>query len=647
MKNIICSLAVMAVLFVLIISPVQAFERPTAVLSASPTTVCKGESVRFFGGSSYDPDGYVRQYRYEYGDGETSDWIYGLDYSSHTFDSTGTFYVKLRVMDNEGYMSDYSNTVTVRVNDCGSTGNGPEITSLYITPSNPGTFEDISCVAEFRDTNYYDLSHINFRWYRNGVIMWTHTYTASGKNGAEDSIPSHLTTSGDTLRCEAIVYDYQGNWDTETRSVTIGSGGTSDSPYADLRADQTNICVGEYVKFDGSHSYDNSGYVRQYYFDFGDNLNSAWLTDTSFTYHKYDRVGTFNARLKVKDNNYQESDWSSTLRINVMDCNGQNTCTGSCCGCGYQCDSCSTCNTCNQPTQPTTSCGVQITDFDFLASGMTGNQVWAKATVKNTGEQTESVTLYLYVDDVLEDQQSMSLNKDNSQTKKFYFYVDEAGSKNIRISAYAACGSSDESEGTMTIREGFIPTPAPEPDPLRVNIYPKRVDMSACEGGSVILELNSPDKREFYLEVTGIRDEWIEYPESVIVDGSKKAYVFLNPMEAGTYEVTITASTGDKEFSQMIYVYVSPEAGDSGSKGDILSGMFSAGAGNWLWGLLIFILIVIVIVLFVSNRRVEEQRETTYIGGDYNQPYYGQNGYRYDQYGNPYPEWYNQQRSRY
>ncbi len=712
MSKILYSLAIMALAFVFItIPPVQA-ARPVAELTANPTTICEGESVYFSGSGSYDSDGQVRYYKYEYGDGSDSDWIYGLDYSYHTYHDTGTFYAKLRVMDNEDDISDYSSSVRIRVISCEGSDNNPVITSLYITPTHPMVNDDIICSAEFSDVNH-DLSHATFKWYRNSAVLWTHTKSLTGKDSAEDELPFSATEAGDVIKCEVTVYDYTGRTDKESDTVYLDFDGNR--PVAMLDADDTSICVGDYVRFDASDSYDPDGYIRQYHYEFGDGTTSPWISDLDYTHHKYTQTGTFYARVKVKDDDYQESGWSSTVRITVGSgsycddwddddwestytpvavlnadktsiCIGENVYfdgtasysrdgynvkyysfeTGDGSSTGWKSDACYnhvyntkgtytaklrvkdsqgkisdyktvTINVRDDGSCAPSACGVQITNFDYLASGKTGNDVWAKGSVKNTGENSESITVYMYVDDILEDQYTMTLTPNSIEMKKFYFRVTEAGNKKVRISAYADCGASDEMEGMMNIQEGYTPVPAPEPDPLRVNIYPKRIDMVACEGGTAIIELNSPDRREFFLEVQGIKDEWTEYPESVIVDGSKKVYVFLNPTEPGTYNVTVTATTaGDKTFTQELYIYVAPKTDENGAGAGLLSGMFVMNMGNWLWGLLIAIMIVVILVLYVSNKRQDEEMRTQYIGGAYDQPSYEQPPY---DHGNQYPAW--------
>ncbi|NOX71909.1 MAG: PKD domain-containing protein [Candidatus Micrarchaeota archaeon] len=766
--------------------------RPVAVLSADSVTVCSGNPVRFYGGASYDPDGEITQYIYEYGDGTDSGWVIGLDWTYHTYHSPGTFYAKLRVRDNSLDISDYSNIVQINVISCSSSDHYPVITSMSLTPDYPYPNDDLHCSASFSDIDN-DLSHAIFRWYRNGGIVREDTVSlCDGCSNGESMLPRTATQAGDTVSCEVTVYDYNSKTTTESRTINIRY--IDSKPVAVLNADNNDICIGDYVRFDGSDSYDSDGNILQYHYDFGDGTTSPWISESARAYHKYTREGIFYARLKVKDDRYQESDWSNAVRITVRgDCNYRNNrpdisrmgispsaptttddieCTvdaidsdadlsriefvwivngrtvatrtknaygsslserdnlGSvytnygdtvtcrvvvydsrlnsdsmersvtiesytnarpvavlnidknniCVGETVRLDASgsmdpdgfirfykfetgdgkmigwgsdkivhytySTAGTYtvrlgvrdNSDLENYATavvhvsdegscavqqdvCGVQITDFDFLASGKTGNKLWAKATVKNTGNVAEDVDIYLYLDDVLEDQYKMTLRPSTREARKFYFRVPESGTKNIRIAAYADCGSSDEKQGTITVEEGFVPEPAPAPDPLRVNIYPKTVDLMACEGRSITIEMTSPDRREFSVRVEGMNDEWLEYPSSVIVDGSKKSYIYVNPLEAGRYNLSVVVATGNRVFVHKINVHVMKDGSSENESlqkdTDGLAGMFTGTAGNILIGVLI--VIIFLIIIFALFRNVKNDEKTTYIKREYEQ----------------------------
>jgi hypothetical protein len=89
--------------------------RPTANLLADKIWVPINEEVTFFGTNSFDPDGRIDRYFFDFGDGNNSDWT-TLSIFTHTYPSNGTYYASLRVMDDYGAVSDVANT-TINVVD--------------------------------------------------------------------------------------------------------------------------------------------------------------------------------------------------------------------------------------------------------------------------------------------------------------------------------------------------------------------------------------------------------------------------------------------------------------------------------------------------------------------------------------------------
>ncbi|GEM_PF-3286609 len=90
----------------------------------------------------------------------------------------------------------------------------------------------------------------------------------------------------------------------------------NEPPVAILEAWPTSVNVNEQVNFDASSSYDPDGQVVSYYFDFGDGHTSGWTSQSSVS-HSYSEPGNYYAKVKVKDDDGAESDWSSSVKIEV------------------------------------------------------------------------------------------------------------------------------------------------------------------------------------------------------------------------------------------------------------------------------------------------------------------------------------------
>ncbi|MEM2900157.1 MAG: PKD domain-containing protein, partial [Thermoplasmata archaeon] len=85
---------------VLTVSSQVANQQPQAVLTVSPTQGIVGQVITFNGSDSYDPDGSVVRYEFQFGDGST----YGPTTESvvtHSYQNAGVYYANLTVWDNK------------------------------------------------------------------------------------------------------------------------------------------------------------------------------------------------------------------------------------------------------------------------------------------------------------------------------------------------------------------------------------------------------------------------------------------------------------------------------------------------------------------------------------------------------------------
>jgi PKD repeat protein len=90
------------------------------VANAGPDqTVQVGQSVNFSGSGSYDPDGSIVQYSWNFGDGSTGTGVT----TSHTYTTSGTYTVTLTVTDNMGATGTDTAIITVQ--------SAPVTTSVY------------------------------------------------------------------------------------------------------------------------------------------------------------------------------------------------------------------------------------------------------------------------------------------------------------------------------------------------------------------------------------------------------------------------------------------------------------------------------------------------------------------------------------
>lgn len=98
--------------------------RPNAELDIHLTDVEVGETVTLDASDSSDPDGRVRQYHFDYGDGTDSGWVFSPTIN-HTYGNHGTFEVRLYVRDEAGAQNAEPVVITINVDDVDTDdGNG-------------------------------------------------------------------------------------------------------------------------------------------------------------------------------------------------------------------------------------------------------------------------------------------------------------------------------------------------------------------------------------------------------------------------------------------------------------------------------------------------------------------------------------------
>ncbi len=252
---------------------------PIIVLMYSPIITYADEPVVFDGSGSYDPDGTIVSYLWDFGDGHMS----SLPKVVHSFDENGEYPVSLMVVDNEG---EISSKVAIQV-----IKNRIPIASLIKNSSIIGQIETIS----FDASGSYDPD---------GVIVSYFWDFGDGTNGTGPIINHSYSGSG-TFTTTLTVTDNDGG------VARIFTTKINQPPIAILTVSSSNVNIGEIVSFDASGSYDPDGVIVSYFWDFGDGTTSTGVS----TQHAYPKSGKYNVLLTVKDNFGATDSNSSTEAI--------------------------------------------------------------------------------------------------------------------------------------------------------------------------------------------------------------------------------------------------------------------------------------------------------------------------------------------
>jgi len=257
-------------------------EPPIPLFTESPKTVYTGEIITFNASDSYDPDGNITNYFWDFGDETNTTGII----VNHAYVDDGVYTVTLTVTDDDGETATKSTAKTV--------SNRPPIALFTENPT-----------IAFTD----DIIH----------------FDASSSNDPDGSVISYFWDFGDGTDATGVTVDHAYEDDgvyTVTLTVTDDDGETATKstaktvsnrpPIALFTDDATNADVDELIRFDASDSYDPDGIILNYFWDFGDGTNATMCVILG---HVYTEDGNYTVILTVTDDDGTSSSASATMTV--------------------------------------------------------------------------------------------------------------------------------------------------------------------------------------------------------------------------------------------------------------------------------------------------------------------------------------------
>ena len=234
---------------------------PTAVLTASPTAGTVPLEVSFSAGSSYDTDGTVVRYDWDFGDGTVIND--GAAAQSHTYQSAGTFTATVTVTDDDG-LTDSADT-EITVNAATATGPTAQLSADPLSGEAPllVSFDAAGSTAGDAAINSYGFDFDgDGTWDQNSAAATAeHTFTATG-----------------TYNATVTVIDADGLTSTTGVTVTVSEAGAGSPPVVIVTADVYYGASPLTVTFYCGYSYDNDGTIVGYDWDL-DNDGTYETTD--------------------------------------------------------------------------------------------------------------------------------------------------------------------------------------------------------------------------------------------------------------------------------------------------------------------------------------------------------------------------------
>ncbi len=258
---------------------------PVASFTFNPKNPEANQTVTFNASESYDPDGEILSYYWDFGDGTN---LTTNSITTHTFKSKGAYNVTLTVFDNKNCNSSTCREIQV--------GKPPIAKFTYqpieIQPNQSVTFNS----AESRDP---DGTITRFVW----------NFGDSNITAITNNQITHTFNNKGVFWVNLTVYDNDGLHNSTAREIFVGKRPLPDFTYT-LRA------VKDYfiVTFNASQSQtgEEDSYIVSYKWDFDD--GSSEVTQSPTIEHAYMK-DTYKVKLTVYDNNGLYNSTTKTIKV--------------------------------------------------------------------------------------------------------------------------------------------------------------------------------------------------------------------------------------------------------------------------------------------------------------------------------------------
>lgn len=237
--------------------------------------------VEFSAGASYDPDGTITRYDWEFGDGASKS-SGSSPITRHTYLEAGDYTVTLTVTDDRGATGQRTRQVKV-LPPRGE--NQPPIAAFYIWPEEGG---EAPLTVEVDATPTADPDG------------WINRYAwdFGGGESASGRSASHTFTTPGEHTITLTVTDNEGASASSSQSVTVTEPTPKNQPpVASFTVTPHAGFVPLEVAFDASTSSDPDGSITSYAWDFGDGGTASGAQVT----HTYTEAGHYTAKLTVTD----------------------------------------------------------------------------------------------------------------------------------------------------------------------------------------------------------------------------------------------------------------------------------------------------------------------------------------------------------
>jgi glucose/arabinose dehydrogenase/chitodextrinase len=261
---------------------------PIASFTADPNPVVVDSPVAFNASASYDPDGTIVSYVWDFDDGTNATG----PTASHIYRSPRIYNVSLTVVDNESHVGTaYGEVIVVEA---------APLPPVAAFTANPNRVE-VDVPVEFNASASYDPD---------GTIV-SYTWDFDDGTNATGQVVSHSYQSVGTYNVSLTVVDDGSLNATTYEEVVVSASIPGQPPVAAFTASPSPAAPEALVTFNASGSSDPDGEIVRYDWDFGD-LHRG---EGTLTTHAYESSGTYLIRLTVRDTQNLSANSMRTLVV--------------------------------------------------------------------------------------------------------------------------------------------------------------------------------------------------------------------------------------------------------------------------------------------------------------------------------------------
>jgi PKD repeat protein len=263
-----------------------------AAFTISPNPTSTGQTVTFDSATSSDPDGTIKSVAWDLdNDGAFDDGTAAT--ASKSFDTAGTYTVRLQVTDDDGASATKSGTVTI--------DNRAPTAKFSFTPTTPASGQDVTFTSESTDP---DGSIASQAWDLDA-------------DGAFDDGTATTATHAFAKRGSYLVHlkvtDTSGDTSTATQAVSV----TNRRPAAAFSVAPQTVVTGEPTHLDATASTDPDGSIKTYLWDLDGDGNFETDTGTTpETSRFYGQPGNVIVALEVIDDDGATDVTQRTVTVN-------------------------------------------------------------------------------------------------------------------------------------------------------------------------------------------------------------------------------------------------------------------------------------------------------------------------------------------